>query len=221
VAPGEAISIFGTNLGPATGASFALPPDGGTVATTLGGTQVFFDGTAVPLLYVSATQVNALAPFEISTKANTVLTVQYNNGTSGTLTIPVVAAQPGLFTADASGKGEGAILNQDFSINSSTNPAPQGSTIQLFGTGGGVTNPASVDGALNPISSTGALVTTPVTATVGGQPATVYYSGPAPNLVSGIMQIDVTLPAGTASGNVSIVVTIGNAPSQTITVAVQ
>ncbi len=222
VAPGEAISIFGTNLGPATSASFALPAEGGTVATTLGGTQVFFDGAAVPLLYVSATQVNALVPYAVSTKANTVLTVEYNNGTSAALTLPVVASLPGLFTADASGKGEGAILNQDFSINSATNPAPAGSTIQLFGTGGGVTNPASVDGALNPISSTGALVTTPVTATVGGQPAVVYYSGPAPNLISGIIQIDVTLPAGTASGAVPVVVTIGTASSQAnVTVYVQ
>jgi uncharacterized protein (TIGR03437 family) len=109
----------------------------------------------------------------------------------------------------------------------------------LFGTGGGVTIPPSTDGALNPLTSTGALALG-TTATVGGLPATVYYSGPAPNLVSGIFQIDVTLPSGTPSGNVPVVVTVVcpaaplpvpaacagfpsgyGASSQTITVAVQ
>ena len=221
VAPGMAISIFGAGLGPQASQSFALPASGGTVATILGGTQVMFDGTAVPIIYTSSTQVNALVPFEIANKPNTVLTVEYNGATSAGMTLPVVAAQPGLFTAEANGKGEGAILNQDNSVNSASNPAAAGSTIQLFGTGGGVTIPASVDGALNPLSSTGALAVTPTTATVGGQSAVVYYAGPAPTLVSGIFQIDVILPASTPSGNVTLVVTIGTAASQTITVAVQ
>ena len=152
-------------------------------------------------------QVNALAPFELSSKTSTVLQVVYNGATSAGMTLPVVPALPGLFTANATGKGEGAILNQDGSINSASNPAAAGSTIQLFGTGGGVTIPPSVDGALNPLTITGALALE-TTATVGGQPAVVYYSGPAPNLVSGIIQIDVTLPEGTPSGNVPVVVTI-------------
>jgi len=207
VAPGLAISIFGTALGPQTPVSFALPATGGTLATTLGGTQVLFDGTAVPILYTSATQVNALVPFELAGKASTVLTVSYNNSTSTGMTLPVVTAEPGLFTADANGKGEGAILNQDGSVNSTSNPAAPGSIIQIFGTGAGVTIPPSVDGALNPDTSTGALALT-TTATVGGDSADVYYAGPAPTLVSGIFQIDVTLPASTASGNVPVVITL-------------
>ena len=207
VSPGMAISIFGSALGPQTGVGFVLPPKGGTVATTLGGTQVLFDSVPVPMLFTVTGQVNALAPFELSSKTSTVLQVVYNGATSAGMTLPVVPALPGLFTANATGKGEGAILNQDGSINSASNPAAAGSTIQLFGTGGGVTIPPSVDGALNPLTITGALALE-TTATVGGQPAVVYYSGPAPNLVSGIIQIDVTLPEGTPSGNVPVVVTI-------------
>jgi uncharacterized protein (TIGR03437 family) len=136
------------------------------------------------------------------------------------MTLPVVPAEPGLFTANATGKGEGAILNQDGSVNSATNPAAAGSTIQIFGTGGGVTVPPSTDGALNPLTSTGALALA-TTATVGGQKATVTYAGPAPNLVSGIIQVNVTLPSGTPSGNVPVVVQVGTVSSQTVTVAVQ
>jgi uncharacterized protein (TIGR03437 family) len=207
VSPGMAISIFGAALGPQTGVGFVLPPKGGTVATTLGGTQVLFDNVPVPVLFTVTGQVNALVPFELSSKTSTVLQVVSNGATSAGMTLPVVPSLPGLFTANASGKGEGAILNQDSSINSASNPAAAGSTIQLFGTGGGVTIPPSIDGALNPLTITGALALE-TTATVGGQPAFIYYSGPAPNLVSGIIQVDVTLPEGTPSGNVPVVVTI-------------
>jgi uncharacterized protein (TIGR03437 family) len=162
-----------------------------------------------------------MAPFELAGKATTVLQVVYDGATSAALTLPVVASEPGLFTADASGKGEGAILNQDFSINSATNPAAPGTAIMLFGTGGGLTNPPSVDGVLNPMTSTGVLVLA-TTATIGGQPATVLYAGPAPALVAGIFQVNLTIPTGTPSGNAAVVVTVGAASSQAaVTVAVQ
>ena len=221
VAPGMAISIFGTTLGPQTGVGFAAPPEGGTVAPTLAGTEVLFDGARAPVLFTLNGQVNALAPFELANKTNTVLQVVYNGVTSVGMTLPVVPAEPGLFTADATGKGQGAILNQDYGINSASNPAAQGSAIMLFGTGAGLTDPPSTDGALNPMPPPFGKLTLEATATVGGQPAQVLYAGPAPGLVSGIFQINVTLPSGTPSGNVPVTVQVGTAGSQTVTVAVQ
>jgi len=229
VAPGMAISIFGSDLGPATGVSFALPPPDGTVATTLGGTQVLFDGTPVPVLFAWANQVNALVPFELANKlaqlgpgnTNTVLQVSYGGQTSAGDTLPVVATLPGLFAANGAGTGEGAILNQDSSVNSTSNPAAAGTVIQLFGTGGGSTIPDSIDGALNPLTSTGQLVAD-VKVTIGGQDAHVSYSGPAPGLVAGVLQINATIPDGTPSGPAAVVVTIGGIDSQkNLTVAVQ
>jgi len=220
VAPGMAISIFGASLGPQTGVGFAAPPAGGTVATTLAGTDVLFDGNPVPVLYTSNGQVNALAPFELAGK-NTVVQVVYNGVTSAGMTLPVVAAEPGLFAADGTGKGQGAILDQNYNVNSAAKPAPAGTTVMLYGTGGGVTVPPSTDGALNPMPPPlGALALT-ATATVGGQTANVLYAGPAPGLVAGVFQINVTIPSGTPSGNAPVVVKIGNALSQTVTVAVQ
>ncbi len=220
VSPGMAVSIFGTNLGPAIGVGFTNPATGGTVATTLGGTQVLFDGTAVPVLYASADQVNALVPFEVAGKANTVLTVSYGGGTSAGVTLPVLAAEPGLFAANSMGTGQAAALNQDFSVNSFSNPAAPNTYMMLFGTGGGITVPPSTDGALNPDTTTGSLAL-PVTATVNGQTATVQYYGPAPTLVSGIIQVNVLIPAGTPSGNIPVVIQINGVNSQTVTVAVQ
>jgi uncharacterized protein (TIGR03437 family) len=221
VAPGLWVSIFGNSLGPVTGVSFVTPPTGETVATTLAGTQVLFDGTAVPLLYVSNAQVNALVPFELVGKTSTVMQVASNGEVSASITLPVVPALPGLFTANASGKGEGAILNQDSSVNSASNPAAQGSVIVLYGTGGGQTNPASIDGGFNPVDAEGILLL-PVTVTIGGQTAQVNYAGPAPGLVDGVMQINAVLPSGIPSGAVPVVVQVGTVSSQTaVTVAVQ
>lgn len=221
VSPGMAISIFGSSLGPQTGVGFTNPAEGGTVATTLGGTQVMFDGIAAPMLFSWNGQVNALVPFAVSGKTSTVMTVSYGSTTSAPMTLPVVVAEPGLFTANSSGSGQGSILNQDSSVNTANNPAAPGTIIQLFGTGGGLTVPPSTDGALNPLTSTG-LLALPVTATVGGQTVQVQYYGPAPGLVSGIIQINVTIPSGTAAGNIPVVIQVGSFTSQTtVTVAVQ
>ena len=220
VSPGMAISIFGTNLGPQTGVVFAAPADGGAIATTLGGTQVTFDGTAVPLLYSQSGQVNAIVPFEVANKASTEIQVTYNSQSSTGMTLTVVAAEPGLFTANNSGSGQGAILNQDYSVNSTSNPAAAGTAIMIFGTGGGQTNPPSVDGELNPNTSTGALVAT-ATVSVNGQQQTPLYAGPAPDLLSGIIQVNAMIPDGTPSGPIPVIVTIGGLASQTVTVAVK
>jgi uncharacterized protein (TIGR03437 family) len=63
----------------------------------------------------------------------------------------------------------------------------------------------------------------PVTATVGGQNATVIYAGGAPGEVAGLMQTNVQIPAGIATGNsVPVVLRVGSASSQSgVTIAVR
>jgi trimeric autotransporter adhesin len=64
VAPGELVVIGGTMLGPATGVSGTVDPSTGKMVSQLAGTTVLFNGVAAPLLYTSATQVNAIVPYE-------------------------------------------------------------------------------------------------------------------------------------------------------------
>ena len=53
----------------------------------------------------------------------------------------------------------------------------------------------------------------PVTATIGGIPATVQYYGSAPGIVYGVMQVNITVPANAPSGgNVPVQITVGNSP---------
>ena len=80
--------------------------------------------------------------------------------------IQVVAAVPGLFSADSSGTGQGALLNQDNSYNSAKNAAFRGSIVSLYGTGEGLVSPAVLDGTLNTTVFPKPLL--PVKVTLGG-----------------------------------------------------
>ena len=59
IAPGTLIAIFGSDLASTRPNSLPLP-----LPTSLGNTSVSINGTNVPLLYVSPTQVNAQVPYE-------------------------------------------------------------------------------------------------------------------------------------------------------------
>jgi uncharacterized protein (TIGR03437 family) len=218
VAPGELVTIFGANYGPAALTPLQLGSNN-IVSSNLAGTQVFFDGKAAPLIYSLAGQVSAVVPYEVAGEQATVVQYQYNSVNSNTATVPVSTAMPGIFAADASGKGPGAILNQDFSLNTATNPASIGSVIMAFATGGGTVIGGATDGALAPGAGMQALA---VTATIGGLPAVVQYAGPAPGEVNGVMQVNVAIPATVASGNaVPLAIAVGGVLSNTVTIAVK
>lgn len=75
----------------------------------------------------------------------------------------------GLLTADGSGQGQAAALNQDGTRNSRHDPAPSGTTVAIFGTGRRVLF----------YSAPG----------VGS----VEYTGPAPGLPQGVKQINIRI----------------------------
>jgi uncharacterized protein (TIGR03437 family) len=127
------------------------------------------------------------------------------------VTLNVTAAVPAIFTADASGKRQAAALNQDYTVNSASNPASIGSVVALYGTGGGTLTTDALPG-----------LALPVTATVGGVPATVYYAGIAPGLVQGAMQVNVQVPMEvTPAFAVPLVITVGGAVSNTVTISIR
>ncbi len=221
VAPGEMVAIFGTDLGSSTlvtDAEVSTTP--GKLSYNLKGTQVLINGTAAPLLYARTDQVAAVVPYGVSSQKSLSLQVQYQGQGTATVQIPVAATAPGLFTVSGAGSGQGAILNQDTSLNSAANPALRGSIVALYGTGQGQTDPAGQEDEI-PGDALGTVVS-PVTVTIGGQPAELLYAGTAPTL-AGLMQINVRVPTGINPGSaVPVVVTIGGVSSQHgVTIAVQ
>ncbi len=226
VSPGDIVSVFGSNLGPAApGVGMQLNASGTALTTSLGGTQVFFDSVAAALTYAGTGQINAVVPYEVAGNPTTQLTVAYQGGTSAPVTLNVQAATPAVFSLDFTGQGNGAILNQDNSLNGKSRPAARGSVVQIFLTGGGVTNPASTDGWItNQIGGLWPLLTAqPVTVTIGGVISPqINYSGGAPGAVAGLTQINAVVPDSVTPGSaLPLVVGIGTWQSQSgITIAV-
>jgi uncharacterized protein (TIGR03437 family) len=217
VAPGELVTLIGSAIGPAS----AQQPTGSPSSTILGGMSVLFDGIPAPLLYVSANQINAVVPYGVAGNTPTQVTVTAQGKNIVGVTVPTTATAPAIFTLDSNGAGRGAILNQDLSVNSPSNPASKGSIIAIFATGAGQTNPPSVDGQL-----TGTVLprpTLPVSVQIGGLQATVMYAGAAPGLIAGVLQVNALVPSDVSSGPaIPVEFAVGGVSSQAgVSVAIQ
>ena len=178
------------------------------------------------MLYASPSQVNAIIPFEVSPGGRlgqAVTTIQVINYRieSAAWGVSVTPSIPGIFTLNQSGEGPAAVLNQDNSVNSPTNPALGGTTIQIFATGGGQTSPPSATGTIT--QPPAPMLALPVTVHIGGVDAQVIYAGAAPEEVAGVVQVNVLVPQGiTPNPATPVSLTIGGATSpQGATIAIQ
>jgi uncharacterized protein (TIGR03437 family) len=219
VAPGELIVLYGANLGPAALTGFSVNGQG-QFANELVSTRVYFDGVPAPLVYTSAGQVSAIVPYGVAGRPSTQVEVEYRNARSNPVTMSVAAASPALFTLNASGSGPSATLNQDYTVNGPANPAERGSTVILYATGEGLTDPAGADGQV--VSNVLARPQQAVKVTIGGVEAIVDYAGSAPGSVAGVFQINARIPMNIGAGNQSVQVSVGGIGSPSgVTVSVK
>jgi uncharacterized protein (TIGR03437 family) len=210
IAPGGLISIFGTNLA-------KLPGDlsgwsGRQLPLAFNGAKVSIAGVRAPLVYVSPNQINAQAPIELTAGVQTV-TVDNGTGPGAALPVNVVPVAPAIFFFPVAA----VLKNVNYSLVSASNPAHAGDVLLVYTTGLGLTSPPGRTGAL----SAGDTIaqTAPVTATIGGKPASVVYSIASPGF-AGLYQVAVTVPAG-VTGSVALQITAGTAASNSVTIAVQ
>jgi uncharacterized protein (TIGR03437 family) len=174
------------------------------------------------MVYALSSQCSAVVPYFGATKATTHIQVEYQGVRSLPVEFPVGATAPGLFTMDFSGKGQGAILNEDgVTRNSPAAPAHPGSVVVLWGTGEGITDPPGVDG--RPAVDVLPKPLAPVSVQIGGLPAVVQYAGAAPGAIPGLSQINAQIsPNVTPGDSVPVRVTVGNLTSQPgVTVSVR
>lgn len=221
VAPGEIVTIFGSNLGPPT---LTLGSFVSNIFTTnVGGTQVQFDGVAAPVIYSRNDQVSVVVPFEIAGRLQTNIQVLFNGQASTLLQQRVVDTAPGVFTTLSTGIGQGSIVNQDGTINGQGSPATKGSVVAVYITGAGQTDPNGATGA--PGSSNPSqlqLVKAAVSAKIGNAPTSVLFSGAAPTYIQGLYQVNVVVPDPGFSGPASIVLNIGGNDTQSgVTIYIQ
>jgi uncharacterized protein (TIGR03437 family) len=190
VAAGEIVSLYGTLLAAGTAQAISHP-----LPTQLSDAQVLVDSTAVPLFYVSATQINALIPSSVSGLVT--LTVK-NGAGQNTVNVLIEAAVPALFTQNSSGSGLAAALDTSNTAVNNNNPLHSGSFVELYATGLGTVTP---------------------TVTVGGMNCPVSFAGPAPGFI-GLDQINCMLPAKLIGATVPVVVQAGIRTSNTATLPI-
>jgi len=218
LAPGGFVSIFGSNLSSGLNQSPTLP-----LATQLGSTQALLAGRALPLQFTSGGQINAIIPYDVPANATQQLIV--SNGPALSLPEPVIVApaQPAVFTVDASGKGAGIFIDVQSSgsqfIVSPTNPAGAGDAIEIFCAGLGPVNPPVSAGnaaSMTTLSNT----VNPVTVTIGGQNAQVFFAGLAPGF-AGLYQVNAIVPSGITPGSaVPLILTEAGQSSAPVTIAI-
>jgi uncharacterized protein (TIGR03437 family) len=198
ISPGELIVLFGTGFPNQAVSAKTLP-----LSNSLGGVQVLINGTAVPMFYVTPNQLAAMVPFTIT---GSTATVAVTNGSqqSNTVTVPVAASSPGLFTASANGLGPALIQHADYTLVSTASPAKRGETVIVYLTGLGPVSPMIAAGAAAPINPL-SFVTGPVAVYIDDVPATIAYQGLTPTAVA-LYQLNVVVPTTVASGTIPLAV---------------
>ena len=210
VAPGTIIQIYGSNLSSGTAAASTIP-----LPTSLSGTSVMIAGLAAPLYYVSPTQINAFAPFELVPGANYQVQVKSSQGVSTPDSVQITNAVPGV-AALASGLAIAQHL--DGTLVNETSPARPGEFVIFYLAGLGETDNAVATGAASP-SNPLARPLAAVTVMLNGVNVPVAFAGLTPGLV-GLYQINLQVPAGTPNGDLPLIVSQPGATSNTAILAV-
>jgi uncharacterized protein (TIGR03437 family) len=177
------------------------------------------------VLYASNCQINAVVPFAVSPGLAIPVTVQSGATILGPVKLPVVVAAPGIFTMTENGSGQAAILNQDSTLNSPSNPAARGSIVSVYMTGVGALKPSIADGSLGPLVPPFPAPAATIGVTIGGVVAQVTFAGQAPGLIAGATQVNVEVPQNAPVG-AAVPITIyaagyASQVGQSVTMAVQ
>ncbi len=216
-AVGLLVSIFGSGL-----ADGALGDSGAPLPEVLGTTSVVLSGRTLPLLFVSASQVNVAIPYDVALNSAQQLVVVRNNTVSVPVTLAILNSGPAILSVAGSGSGQGLIFNATTGVLADLNaPAAAGDPLVIYALGlGAVTPGLTLENGTpsSPLSMTAA----PVTVTIGGVGAPVLFAGLTPGFV-GLYQVNLLMPSGVAPGN-STPVTLsvsGRSLQGSVTIAVK
>jgi minor extracellular serine protease Vpr len=211
IAPGELVSLFGSNLAASLASSDTMP-------LSIEGVFVTINGIRAPLNLVSPGQINAQVPWEVGGSGNATVIVNSGGVASAAATVPLAGTAPGFFMVGGSTQviavnPDGTIAAAPGSIQGlNTHGARAGETLVVYATGLGAVTPTAVTGR-NSMDQLRSTVVMP-NVTVGGVAAPVVFSGLAPQFV-GVNQLNITVPSGVAAGaSVPIRIEIGGRAHQ-------
>lgn len=208
VAPGGLISVYGQQMSPVNMATSQIP-----LPTALAQSCLVVNGAPIPLLFVSATQVNAQLPFNVI--GNCTMAVHTPAGISNNFMFTVLPAAPAVFQAGVvDGVATATIVRADNGqLVTPTNPIHPKDTIVIYLTGMGGTFPAIDAGLASPYSPLASATIVPKV-TLGGAALQVQYAGLTPGTV-GLYQINAYVPPSGVPQGLSIPLTIDQGGSET------
>lgn len=217
VAPGEIATLFGGNLTSSSGVNFT---SGLPLPTEFLNVAVSINGSLAPLFAIdnvnNQQQINFQVPWEVAKQTTAQVEVLHNGIVSQSVTVPVVGAQPGIINYSSNGNNFGVILHSNFQLADGNHPLTTGETVLIYCTGLGAVQSPPADGSAAAGQST---LVMPIV-TMGGVPATVAFSGLAPDFV-GLNQVNVVVPQGLASGTQPVILSINGVASPPVLVPVK
>jgi uncharacterized protein (TIGR03437 family) len=206
VAPGGLISVYGAQMSATNIATSQIP-----LPTALGESCLTVNGSPIPLLFVSGGQVNAQLPFNVS--GDVTMSIHTPAGISNNFNTVVQGAAPAIFLSGAAGPETGLATifrAANGQLVTPTNPVHGGDTLVIYLTGMGPTNPSMAAGVQTPITLLTSVTQTPVL-TLGGSNLSVFYAGLVPGYVTGLYQINATVPGIVPQGmDVPLVISQGD-----------
>jgi uncharacterized protein (TIGR03437 family) len=206
LSPGELLVLTGTDLAPNTTIGSADIAQSANFPTKLNGVEVLIDEIPAPLYYVSATQIAAIVPYEVTQYPANFANVQVSN--NGQLSHAVSeflgTGTPGVFTIPADGIGLAAAEHADGTLITENSPAQPGESIAVYLTGLGEVIPSIADGTPGissaPFNQTFNTIYASIDGSTASTQASVLYAGLAPTL-TGLYQVNLTIPSGVTAGD--------------------
>ena len=196
LAQGDIVALFGSQFStsdPSVTSGIPLP------TTSVGGTQVLVNGTAAPLYYVSAGQIDFQLPYEAKIGDGTIQVVR--SGTAGNLIYTNIAARvPRIYV----------ITNP---AGQQITSAKQGDILVIYGVGFGPTSPFVATNTAAPSNPTANVAGTTQVCFGSSNPfqkatcVNAQFDGLTPTFV-GLYQVNVQIPQGTSGTQVPITFTL-------------
>lgn len=211
VAPGGLISIFGRFLAVTDGQAASTP-----LPTMLAGTEVTFEGTRLPLLFVSRSQINAQLPFGAVGRG--VLRVSNPNGGSQS-TIVISETAPAILTLGLETGRYPAVLHQDGTLCTEVSPAHPGEALSVYLTGLGAVN-GEITAGQTASTSTLHSARAPVEVQIGALRFPPLFAGLAPGFV-GLNQVNLVAPDTLSPGAYSLRILARGNSSNPVVINVQ
>jgi uncharacterized protein (TIGR03437 family) len=176
------------------------------------GAQVSIDDAPTAVFASSTTQINFLVPATVAGKQTAGVQITCGGIISQSVPLQIAGESPAIFTANQSGTGQAAIVNEDGSL---TAPSPAGTIVSVYGTGFGLLGSPGADGLAHTLDS--------VTAFFGSEATTAVYAGEAPGYTYGLQQINIRIPTDVPVGAlIPLLLTVGGSSSQAgVTLAIQ